>query len=152
MVGKILALLVLEGIVGTKNLRYKYVGLFNNTTAAVSWTKRGAAKKSTASGRLLRVLALRQQVTRVSPFVDAHEAGYLNVLGDIPSQSFGYPKQWHCTNDSEFLSLINPKFPLPRQRPWQGSRISFTLSTKVISELGTNSYPIGEWGELLRIG
>ena len=34
---KLLAWLVLEGIVGTKNLRYKHVGLFSDNMAAVSW-------------------------------------------------------------------------------------------------------------------
>ena len=33
MAGKLLAWLVLEGIVGTKNLRYKHVGLFSDNTA-----------------------------------------------------------------------------------------------------------------------
>ena len=76
--------------------------------------KRGG-KKSAAAGRLLRVLALRQLVARAPPLVAAHVAGDLNVLGNIPSCSFGYSKQWHCTNDSEFLFLINSKLPLPHQ-------------------------------------
>ena len=33
MAGKILAWIVLEVIVGTKNLRYKHVGLFSDNTA-----------------------------------------------------------------------------------------------------------------------
>ena len=44
MAGKLLAWLVLEGIVGTKNLRYKNVGLFSDNTAAVLWTQIGAKK------------------------------------------------------------------------------------------------------------
>ena len=47
-------------------------------------TQRGAAIKSVAVGRLLRVLALWQQVTRVSPLVVVHVTEYLNVLGYIP--------------------------------------------------------------------
>ena len=43
MAGNLLAWLVLEGIVGTKNLRHKQVGLFIDITAAVSWTQRRAA-------------------------------------------------------------------------------------------------------------
>ena len=144
MAGKLLAWLVLEGIVGTENLRYKHVGLFRDNTAAVSWTQIGAEKKSAAAGRLLRFLAFQQLVTRASPLVAAHLAGDLNVLGDIPSRSFGYSKQWHCTNDSEFLTLTNSKFPLPRQRSWKGFRLYFVLSTKVISELGTKESTMGE--------
>ena len=124
---------MLEGIVGTENLHYKHVVLFSDNMAAVLWTQIGAAKKSALVGRLLRVLDLRQRVARASPVVAAHVAGYLNVLGDISSRSFGYSKQLHCTNDSEFLSLINSKFPLPHQHSWQGLRLFFALSTKVIS-------------------
>ena len=60
---------------------------------AVSWTQRGAKNKSAAVGRLLRVLALRQRVERVSPLLAAHMTGYLNVLGNIGYNSFGYSKQ-----------------------------------------------------------
>ena len=115
------------------------------------WTQRGAAKKSAAAGRLLRVLALRKQVRRVSPLVDAHVAGDLNVLGDIPSRLFGYSKQWHCTNHSEFISLINFKFPLPHQRSWRGFSLSFALSTIVISDLGTKASPMVEQKRIHRI-
>ena len=104
-------------------------------------TKRGG-KNSAAAGRLLRVLALWKRVERASPLVAAHVAGDLNVIGDIPSCSFGYSKQWHCTNDYEFLSLINSKLPLSHQCSWQGFRLSFALSMKVISELGTKVSPM----------
>ena len=82
----------------------------------------------------------------------ANVEGDLNVLGDIPSRSFGYSKQWHCTNDSEFLSLINSKFSLPYQRSCQGFLLSFALSTKVISNLERKASPMGEWKRLQRIG
>ena len=81
-------------------------------------------------------------MARASPLVAAHIAVDLNVLGNIPSHLFGYSKKWHCTNDSEFLSLINSKFPLPHQRSWQGLRLSFALSTKFISKLGTKESPM----------
>ena len=115
------------------------------------WNK-GGQKNSEAAGRLLIVLALQQQGERASPLVAAHVAEDLNVIGNIPSRSFGYCKQWHCTNDSEFLSLINPQFPLPHQRSWQGFRLFFALSMKVISELGTKASPMVEWKQLRRIG
>ena len=113
---------------------------------------KGGAKKSASAGRLIRVLALQQRVARASLLVAAHVSVDLNVIGDIPSCSFVYSKQFHCTNDSEFLSLINSKFPLPHQRYWQGSRLSFAFSTKVISELGTKASPMGEWKRLRQIG
>ena len=120
--------------------------------AEVSWTQREAAKLSAATGCLIRVLALRQQLARAPLVVAMHIPGDLNVLGGIPSRSFVYPKQWNCTNDSEFLSLINSKFPLPHQCYWQGFRLSFALSMKVISELGIKAYLMGEWKRLRRIG
>ena len=40
MAGKLLAWFVLEGFVGTKNLRYKEVPLFSNSMTSVSWTHR----------------------------------------------------------------------------------------------------------------
>ena len=75
---------MLEGNVGTKNLCYKHNGLLRDSTAAVLLTQMGAAIKSAAVGRLLRFLALRQQVTRLSPLVAVHVTGDLNVLGYIP--------------------------------------------------------------------
>ena len=93
MAGNILEWVVLEVIVGIKNLRYKHVGLFRDNTAEVSWTQIGAAKNSAAAGCLLIFLALRQRVARASPLVAVYVAVDLNVLGDIPSRSFGYYKQ-----------------------------------------------------------
>ena len=79
-------------------------------------------------------------------------AGYLNVFGNIPSHSFGYSKPWHCTNDYEFLSLIKSQFPLLHKLSWQGFRLSFTLSKKVIYELGTKASTLEYWKQLWRIG
>ena len=84
---------MLEGIVGTKNLRYKHVGLFIDNKAAVSWIQRGAAEQSAATGPMLKVLDLTQRVAIASPLVAAHVAGELNGLRDIPPCSFGYYKQ-----------------------------------------------------------
>ena len=152
MAGKLLAWIVLEGIVSTENFCYKHVGLFSDNTTAVLSTHRGAAKKSAAAGRLFRVLDLLERVERALPLVAVHVSGYLNLLGDIPFSYLGYSKQWHCTNDSEFLSLIKSKFPLPYQCSYQGFRLSFALSTKVISEFGKKAYLIGEWKRLQIIG
>ena len=102
---------------------------------SVPWTKMGAANKPSSERRILRSPALQQQVARASPLVSDHVTGELNVLGEIPSHSFGYYKQWNCTNDSKFLSLINYQFPLPHQRSCKGLRLSFALSTKVISDI-----------------
>ena len=85
----------MEGVVGTKNLRYKHVSLFSDNTVEVSWKQRGAAKKSAVAERLIIVLSLRQIVARASLLVAAHVAGDLNGLVNIPSRLFGYSKQWH---------------------------------------------------------
>ena len=104
---KILEWLVLEGIVRTKNLRYKHIGLFSDNTAAVLSTQRGVENSSASSGRIIRVLVFLQQVARASPLVAGLVKGDLNVLGGIPSRSFA--------NNSEFLSLINSQFQLSHQ-------------------------------------
>ena len=90
-----------------KKIRYKHAGLFSGNTSSVLWTKKGGRKKSSAKGRLIRVLALRQRLAKSSPLLDVHVAADMNMIGDISSCSFGCSKQWYCTNDSEFLSLIN---------------------------------------------
>ena len=152
MAGNLLAWLVLEGIIGTENLCYKHVVLFIDNTASVSWTQRGGSENSAAEGRLLKALDLRKRVSIASPLVPAHVAGDLNVFGDTPSCSFGYSKQWNCTNDYEFISLINSRISLPNQSYWQGFCLYFVLSTKVIPELGIKAYPMGEWNRLRIIG
>ena len=85
---KILEWLVLKGIVCTKNLRYKHIGLFRDNMAAVSSAQREVERESASSGRIIIVLALRQQVARASPLVVALVKGDLNVLGGIPSRLF----------------------------------------------------------------
>ena len=69
MAGNLLEWLLLEGIFGTKNLRYKHVGLFSDNTTAMAWTQRVAGGKSAAAGRLLRVLDLWKRVEIPSPVV-----------------------------------------------------------------------------------
>ena len=44
MTGKLLAWLVLEGIIGSENPHYKHAEIFSNNTTEVSWTQRGAKK------------------------------------------------------------------------------------------------------------
>ena len=105
----------MEGIVGTENLRYKHVVLFSDNTKSVLWTQRGAVKTSAAAGHLIIVLALQHRVAKASLLVAVHVSVYLNVIGNIPLIYLGYSKQRHCTNDFEFLSLINFQFPIPHQ-------------------------------------
>ena len=65
------------------------------------------------ANRLLRVLAIWMRVNRASPFATKHLAGVKNMLGGIPSQSFGYNAKWHFENDNDFLAFFNSEFPLP---------------------------------------
>ena len=39
IVGKLLAWLLLEEMVGTENLRYKHIGIFSDNMTEVSWTQ-----------------------------------------------------------------------------------------------------------------
>ena len=41
---------------------------------------------------------------RGDAWVTRHIAGKRNHLGDIPSRSFGYKKEWHFKKDKQFLT------------------------------------------------
>ena len=56
---KLLAWIVLEGIIGTKYLRYKHVCLFSDNTAAVSWT--GGGKKVLSSRKFAQSISFAEK-------------------------------------------------------------------------------------------
>ena len=150
MAGKVLAWLVLEGLV--PNLKHAHVGIFSDNMAAVSWTKRGASRSSNVAGRLLRILGLRQRVNRSSPIVTEHLPGILNVLGDIPSRSYGNKKKWKCKHDADLLTLFHSLLPLPNQQCWRGYQLASAITSRVISELETPRSTMDAWTRLPKRG
>ena len=89
---------------------------------------------------------------RASPLVTRHLAGKRNHLGDIPSRSFGYKKEWHSEKDKNFLAYFNNLFPLPNKNTWTGFRLKSAVATKVIHELLTQGLSVAEWRQLPRLG
>ena len=134
MAAELLGWLVLEANVP---LRHEHVGLCSDNFATVSWQMRGASRRSAVANRLLRVLAIRMRKKRASPLVTRHLAGKRNHLGDIPSISFGYKKEWHFEKDRGFLAYFNKTFPLPNKNIWTGFRLKSTAVTKVTRKLLT---------------
>ena len=102
MAAELLGWIVLEASVDT---RHAHVGVCSDNSATVSWQMRGASKRSAVAIRLLRVLAIRLRKNRASPLVTRHLAGERNHLGDIPSRSFGYKKEWEH-NEEAFLTFL----------------------------------------------
>lgn len=88
-----------------------HVALFSDTSPTVSWVRRMAARGSRVAGQLIRELALRLKVCRVSPLHPLHIAGRDNAITDVPSRSFGSEPLWHCKSDAELLTLFNTFSP-----------------------------------------
>ena len=149
MAAELLGWLVLESLVP---LRHEHVGLCSDNSATVAWQMRGASRRSVVANRLLRVLAIRMRKNRASPLVTRHLAGKRNHLGDIPSRSFGYKKEWHFEKDKQFVTYFNQTFPLPNKNTWTGFRLNSAVVTKVTRELLTQGSLMAEWRQLPTIG
>ena len=104
------------------------------------------------ANRLLRVLAVRVQQCRASPLVTRHLAGNRNHLGDIPSRSFGYKKEWHFETDKKILIFFNKTFPLPNKNIWTDFRLKYAVGMKVSQELLMQGSSMAEWRQLPRLG
>jgi hypothetical protein len=149
MAAELLGWLVLEGNVP---LKHEHMGLCSDNSATVSWQMRGASRRSAVANRLLRVLAIRMRRSRASPLVTRHLAGKRNHLGDIPSRSFGYKKEWHFEKDRDFLAYFNNMFPLSNKNTWTGFRLKSAVATKVMRELLTQGSSMAEWRQLPKLG
>ncbi len=150
MAALVMLFLVIEGTVS--DLATKRVALYSDNSPSVHWVQRLAARNSDAAMQLIRVLALRMQVHRISPLTTLHIEGSQNSMTDIPSRSFGSVKKWHCATDHAFLTLYNSLFPLPTQDSWTLFRLSSGIATKITSILRTKAIEAGEWRRLQKTG
>jgi hypothetical protein len=148
--GLLLLWLVMEDVCKPKP--DAHYALFSDNSPTVSWIKRMAAKGSLVAGELLRALALRMKMTRVSPLTTLHIAGQRNAMTDIPSRSFGSKKKWHCKTDDDLLTLFNLSYPLPKQNSWTVYQPSHAISMRVISVLRMKVFGMGEWRRLPKLG
>ena len=91
---------------------------------------------------------MRLKKRQASPLTPMHVAGLDNAMTDIPSRSFGSKPEWHCRDDVELLTLMNAKFPLPKQKSWTVFRLSSAISTRVLSVLRMKHTTLDEWRRL----
>ena len=145
MAGLLVLWLVMEEVCDVKD---SHVALFSDNSPTVHWVQRLAAKHSAIAMQLIRALALRLQLARASPLTPMHIAGVNNSLTDIPSRSFGSVAAWHCTSDTQLLTLFNSTFPLPNQASWTIYHISSKLAMRVISILRMKPFTADEWRRL----
>jgi hypothetical protein len=129
-----------------------HVALFSDNSPTVHWVRRMAARGSRVASQLLRALALRLKIKQVSPLTPLHIPGERNRMTDIPSRSFGSEPKWHCTSDSELLTLFNAEFPLPNQKSWTVFRLSQEIFTKVLSVLRMQPTGTDAWRRLPATG
>ena len=133
MAGLLLLWLVIEAVV--PDLRHKHVALLSDNSPSTGWIARMASKSSGVAGALLRALAMRLRAKRSSPLTPLHIRGVHNRIGDIPSRSFGYKKEWHFPLDIDFLTFFNKTFPLPKQESWHIFQLQKKICTRVTSAL-----------------
>ena len=82
---------------GTPNKQKCVHVLRQHTTSCID--KKMSSKRSKATGRLLRALALRQHSRQTSTLATLHISVILNDLSEIPSRSFGHKNKWHFKSD-----------------------------------------------------
>jgi hypothetical protein len=112
-----------------------HIALFSDNSPTVSWVQWLVARGSQVAGQLIRALALRLKVQKMSPLTPLHIAGKDNALTDVPSRSFGSELRWFCVSDNDLLTLFYRMFPLTLQNLWTNYFISFKTCTRVISVL-----------------
>ena len=125
-----------------------HCGLFSDNQPTVHWVKRMASKSSAVAGQLIRALALRLKLNRVSPLTPMHIKGTENAITDIPSRSFGSNPAYYCKTNDDLKNLFNQKFPLPHQASWTVFQPSWRMAMRVISVLRMNTSTADEWRRL----
>ena len=129
-----------------------HLALFSDNQPTVSWVKLLAAKSSLIAGQLLRTLVLRMKKRGTSLLTPLHIPRPQNQMTDIPLRAFGGEPKWHCIDDSDLLTLVNKKFPLPQQASWTVFRPSKEICMKVLSVLRMKGTTMEEWTQLPKIG
>ena len=150
MAGLLILFLVMETVCALRS--GNHLALFSDNQPTVHWVRRMASKSSHVAGQLVRALALRMKMKGVSPLTTLHVEGKKNAMTDIPSRSFGSNPAWHCTSDTELLSLYNKKFPLPNQRSWTVFHLNSEIFSRVLVVLRMKDTTMGEWRRLSTIG
>jgi hypothetical protein len=150
MAGLLLLFLVMEEVCSFGD--GTHIALFSDNSPTVSWVKQMAAKGSLVADQLLRALALRMKLRKVSPLTTLHIEGKKNAMTDIPSRSFGSEPKWFCKDNNALLTLFNDSFPLPGQKSWTVFQPSSAICMRVISVLRMTLTGMEEWRRLPSAG
>ena len=95
MAALVMLFLVMESTV--ENLQTKRVALYSDNSPSVHWVQRLAVRSSVAAMQLIRILALRMQVHRISPLTTLHIEGSKNAMTDIGPTGAGSSNLWEWT-------------------------------------------------------
>ena len=98
---------------------------------------------------LLRVLALRLKLKKVSPLTPLYIRGKENSMTDIPSCSFGSEPNWHRKTDADLPALFNNP---PNQQLCIIFCPSYKLITRVILLLRMKPTTMEMWRRLPNAG
>ena len=95
-------------------LFHKSIGFFSDNTPIVAWANKLSSKKSSLTGRLLRVLVIRQQVTKSALAVTASITGKNNTEADNTSRWFinSFNKNDKQLTNEKYLFHFNNIHPL----------------------------------------
>jgi hypothetical protein len=149
MAGVLLQWLILEQCAPTA-LAHTHVGIFCDNTPTVAWTSRLHSSKSKTAGFLLRALAVRQHVNRVSPLTTISIAGENNQMADVASRSFRLPKFTNST--SSFANSFTTQFPLSQPDSWTECPLDARLRSRVISCLRGDQLEMASWLKIPKPG
>ena len=105
------------------------------------------------AGRLLRALALRNNITKASPVVTASIPGKNNIRADNASRWFDslFNKKDLKLTDKNFLNHFNRVHSLQTGN-WAEFTLSSDLISRVISELLGKRSTLASWTRLPKIG
>jgi hypothetical protein len=139
MAAVVLHLNVLDPLV--PSMHHKSMQIHRDNTPSVAWLTEMATKtaNSDAAHRLVRGLALRQQMLHSAPVSITHVAGADNNLADIASRAITQLDDAHA-----FLTRFDNLFPL-QERFWQHASPPPAQLSNVISTLRGHSLTMQRW-------
>jgi hypothetical protein len=106
--------------------------LGSDNSPSVSWNTRMASRSmSRIPDRMLRILAMRQRLTRRGPMDINHVKGITNGMADFASRSFGSDP-----TAEQFTASFTHKFPLPVQLgSWRLAHVPTGIASATLSIL-----------------
>jgi hypothetical protein len=113
--------------------------------------ERLASKWSKVAKHLIQALAMCLKTNQTCPLTPMHIPGHQHAIADVPSRSFGCYPAWHCTTDSDILTLFNSMFPLHNQQSWMVFHPNYKVAMHVISVLRMQPFKLDRWRRLPKV-